>query len=100
MPANNCKHRWRPYTFHKAKCTKCKRAVPWVDLVASADVLAAWLTSRSKELTASAKRRARQGSYTAAVQDDAMASAYAFAALHVSRARSAVTFTPVRYDDA
>jgi hypothetical protein len=29
-----CKHVWRPYTVHKAKCRKCKHARPWTDIVA------------------------------------------------------------------
>lgn len=96
MPANNCKHRWRPYTFHKAKCSKCKRTAPWVDLVANASLLVTWLTERSKEHEVRAKLRARVGHYAEAVEANAMASAYAFAALHADRAGKAATFTPVK----
>ena len=32
-----CKHKWQPFTIHKAKCSKCGRRTPWVDLVAAAE---------------------------------------------------------------
>lgn len=31
--AHECKHSWRPYTTHKAKCSRCAVARPWTDIV-------------------------------------------------------------------
>ena len=28
-----CRHNWRPYTLHKAKCSKCGHACPWTLLL-------------------------------------------------------------------
>jgi hypothetical protein len=41
----DCRHKWQPFTQHKAKCSKCKRTAAWSFLLGEAEERISGLTA-------------------------------------------------------
>ena len=50
--AKECKHKWGPFTAHKAECAKCGTKTPWLDLLSERqEMVEYWVRQLKQTLT-------------------------------------------------